>query len=131
MKFFSKTLFSFNQTKESKPSLPEMGLRAWRWSFKIEKFSKYFGIGFVKECSTEEDQFNNWFESEKYYMFCFSKYFNLGSGHLYYDGSHCAFYFGWLQFHYTGWPWNDYWCNKCAENNIEKNKRIFGKIGCN
>lgn len=81
---------------------------AWRWVFKIDMWS----IGFIRE---HQDKVNGeWDWAGLYYEVNVTKHFLWGFHHDYYDGPNCGLSIGWIHFNWTGLPWANYWCKKCA-----------------
>lgn len=79
--------------------------RAWRWIFEIANY----GIGFQEQVRFSE--YDDWRDGVRYYMIYLTWHFYLGFRHVYYDGAHCSFTLGFIQFSWTG-DRNGY-CSKC------------------
>ena len=66
-----------------------------------------FALGFFRRIRWRETQ--KWEYGGRYFYIGLRTIFEFGSTHLYYDGPHCSFSFGFLN---ISWSWN--WCKKCA-----------------
>ena len=91
-------LIPFKEIPETREGFP---CTAFRWTFQIEKNF----IGFVHQAKIKE----NWHDSHiRVFSISIMKNWLWGEHHFWYDGPHCLFSIGPIQFQW----WNDE-CKKC------------------
>lgn len=94
-------LFTFKQEPETRGE--HFPCSAFRWSFQIG----FWHIGFVHQYQDRGSK--KWSDSgSSRYDIWLTSYFRFRSDHVYYDGPHCSFTFGWIQF-----CWGNENCKKC------------------
>lgn len=94
-------LFNFKNEPEVRGE--EFPCSNFRWTFQI---GKWF-IGFCHQHQGKET--GKWRDSHtKCYEIIFTKEFKFGIDHIYYDGPHCLYNFGFITI-----QWGRDWCDKC------------------
>lgn len=102
-------LWTSRERAEEKIALPSVGRRAWRWVIETGVLRSGWSIGLTEQVWFMDRVGNyDWDLGVRHASVGFTRKFKWGSDHIYYDGPHCARYFGFVRFH---WSWN--WCKKC------------------
>jgi hypothetical protein len=102
-------LWSSREKAEDKPALPHIGRRAWRFVLETGVIVNAWSIGLTEQVWFMDKVGNyTWEPATRYMDVALTRKFKWGSQHAYYDGPHCAFFLGFIHFH---WAWN--WCKKC------------------
>lgn len=96
-------IFTWGESQEDKPEWKDLGRRAWRWVFEVT----WTSIEARREVKFLDKE-NEWCPVCEYFNLNVTRYFRLGSEHMYYDGPHCSFSLGFLHFNWSYW-----WCKKC------------------
>ena len=95
-------ILKFGYSKETRPNFPCV---AFRWTFQIRKWS----MGFVHQ---HQDTDGKWYDSHvDAYELNVCKTWKIGSDHIYYDGPHCFYHFGFFTLQLGG-NWK---CKKCCD----------------
>lgn len=102
-------LWKFKETLETRGN--DMPCSAFRWVFEIDASRDGFNIGFVHQ--HQDKMTREWNSSHTaVYEITGTRYFKLGSQHVYYDGPHCSFSLGFIHFVWGGGIRTN-WCKKC------------------
>lgn len=97
-------ILKFLNKKETRIPKESYVCSDFRWTFQII-FYRGFTIGFVHQHKIN----GKWYDSHVMkYIISITKYFHLGSDHVYYDGQHCMFSIGFIHF-----CWLNDNCKKC------------------
>ena len=106
-------LWKSKETRETKPMLSDIGIRAWRKVLEVSVWRPHGERTIFAEVAFAEQVKMGptaaWRQGNKHLSVWLSTWWNLGVYHGWYDGENCHLGLGFIHFSRSGYP-----CKKCS-----------------